>query len=115
MNDTREFIKRSLAILIGLALIIFAVWLAGCKVLIPVDETGQPAGQASIEPSESGEMEAVTVDPSGTETPVDFDVEGPSADEIGGAIGAAASTLPPPWNLLGLLGGIVPLIGKKKK
>jgi len=113
MKDTDLFLKNLLTALSWVFLVAALVWLTSCKITVPVDSAGQPLGQATVQPSESGEMEAVTVDPSGEETPVNLDVEGPSADEIGAAISAGTSTLPPPWNLLGLLGGAIPLFFRK--
>ncbi len=89
--------------------------LSGCKLLIPVDDAGQPTGEpAGVVWSESGDMEAVTVDPVGVETPIEV-TAAPDAEAIGAAVGAGAALLPPPWNIIGSLAvGGLGLLGKKK-
>jgi len=60
-------------------------------------------------------MEAVTVDPEGTETPIEL-TGAPDPDALIGAVGVGAKLLPPPWNLLIPLGlgGLTMLRNRKR-
>jgi len=87
----------------AISILIFAAMaLAACKFAIPVTDVGEPTGQVVVEPSGGG-MEAVTVAPDGTETPIELEVL-PDGEAIAGAAAAAGAALPPPWNLLIALG-----------
>ncbi len=103
-----------IGLLYAAMMLTIAVALVACKITIPVDNAGQPTGEpAMIEPSESGSMEAVTVAPDGTETPVELDAS-IDGEALVAAGTAAATALPPPWGMLLSLGiGLASTIRKK--
>lgn len=113
--ECKSYIQRVLLIFFTLVLLWVVVSvLSGCKFSIPVDESGKPLGPVASEISPTGKSHAVTVDPDGTETLVEA-TAAPDLETIAEAGAVAAGILPPPWNLLGGLFGLLPLLGKGKK
>lgn len=113
-EETRKTVDVVGLVMLWLVLVVLVgVLVVGCKVVVPVDAEGQPTGSAVLEPSPTGETHAVTEGPDGTETPIELEVT-PDTEAIANAITVGAAALPPPYNLIGLLAGVIPLFRKQK-